>query len=113
MELVRVVNYLWGEIKCYHLKKFTRISNIEISGGTGIAALLFNGDGPTVLLRADFDALPVDERTGLEYASKKRMVDADGIEKPVMHACKSFNSQFLRLSSELEAGTEHNLHRRT
>ena len=56
-------------------------------GGHGIAALLFNGDGPTILLRADFDALPVEERTGLEYASKKRMVDADGIEKPVMHAC--------------------------
>ena len=56
-------------------------------GGTGIAALLFNGEGPTVLLRADFDALPVEERTGLPYASKKRMVDADGVEKPVMHAC--------------------------
>ena len=56
-------------------------------GGHGIAALLFNGEGPTILLRADFDALPVEERTGLEYASKKRMVDADGIEKPVMHAC--------------------------
>ncbi|EMC97880.1 hypothetical protein BAUCODRAFT_406567 [Baudoinia panamericana UAMH 10762] len=56
-------------------------------GGTGIAALLFNGSGPTILLRADFDALPVEERTGLPYASKKRMIDADGIEKPVMHAC--------------------------
>lgn len=56
-------------------------------GGTGIAALFFNGEGPTVLLRADFDALPVEERTGLPYASKKRMVDADGVEKPVMHAC--------------------------
>ena len=56
-------------------------------GGHGIAALLFNGDGPTVLLRADFDALPIEERTGLEYSSKKRMVDADGVEKPVMHAC--------------------------
>ncbi|KAK5109575.1 hypothetical protein LTR62_006926 [Meristemomyces frigidus] len=56
-------------------------------GGTGIAALLFNGEGPTVLLRADIDALPVEERTGLPYASKKRMKDADGVEKPVMHAC--------------------------
>jgi len=56
-------------------------------GGHGIAALFHNGSGPTVLLRADFDALPVQERTGLPYASKKRMVDADGIEKPVMHAC--------------------------
>lgn len=56
-------------------------------GGHGIAALLHNGQGPTVLLRADFDALPVEERTGLDYASKKRMKDTDGIEKPVMHAC--------------------------
>nr|POF05441.1 thermostable carboxypeptidase 1 [Quercus suber] len=56
-------------------------------GGTGIAALFHNGDGPTVLLRADFDALPVLEVTGLAYASKVRMRDADGVEKPVMHAC--------------------------
>ncbi|KAM0718210.1 hypothetical protein Q7P37_006542 [Cladosporium fusiforme] len=56
-------------------------------GGHGLAAILTNGSGPTVLLRADFDALPIQERTGLPYASKKRMVDADGVEKPVMHAC--------------------------
>lgn len=56
-------------------------------GGHGIAALFFNGAGPTVLLRADFDALPIQEATGLPYASTKRQVDADGVEKPVMHAC--------------------------
>jgi amidohydrolase len=56
-------------------------------GGHGIAALLSNGSGPTVLLRADFDALPIEERTSLPYASKKRMADADGVDKPVMHAC--------------------------
>jgi amidohydrolase len=57
-------------------------------GGHGIAAILRNGGkGPTVLLRADFDALPIEERTGLAYASKKRMRDADGVDKPVMHAC--------------------------
>lgn len=56
-------------------------------GGTGIAAILRNGDGTTILLRADFDALPVLERTGLPYASKKRMVDDHGIDQPVMHAC--------------------------
>lgn len=56
-------------------------------GGTGIVAILHNGSGPTILLRADIDALPVAELTGLSYASQKRMVDADGIEKPVMHAC--------------------------
>ncbi|KAF2104398.1 metal-dependent amidase/aminoacylase/carboxypeptidase [Rhizodiscina lignyota] len=56
-------------------------------GGHGIAAVLKNGEGKAVLLRADFDALPVEELTGLPYASKKRMVDLEGNEKPVMHAC--------------------------
>jgi amidohydrolase len=71
-----------------HLKKISGDFDIRPNiGGHGIAALLFNGEGPTILLRADFDALPVLERTGLEYASKKRQVDADGVEKPVMHAC--------------------------
>lgn len=60
-------------------------------GGHGLAAVLRNGSdqgGPTVLLRADIDALPILERTGLPYASKRRMHDVlDGVEKPVMHAC--------------------------
>ena len=57
-------------------------------GGHGVACVLENGPGPKVLLRADFDALPVLEKTGLDYASTARMVDsADGVEKPVMHAC--------------------------
>lgn len=57
-------------------------------GGHGLACVLENGPGPVVLLRADFDALPVLEKTGLDYASTARMVDsADGVEKPVMHAC--------------------------
>jgi amidohydrolase len=54
---------------------------------TGLAAVLKNGPGKTVLLRADIDALPVQEQTGLEYASTKVMKNLDGIEKPVMHAC--------------------------
>lgn len=56
-------------------------------GGHGVAGVLRNGAGPTVLLRADMDALPVLEKTGLHYASTKRMPDWDGVEKPVMHAC--------------------------
>lgn len=56
-------------------------------GGHGVAGVLRNGPGKTVLLRADMDGLPVLEKTGLEYASKKRMVDVDGVEKPTMHAC--------------------------
>ena len=54
---------------------------------TGLAAVFKNGPGKTVLLRADIDALPVQEQTGLEYASKKTMKNLAGIETPVMHAC--------------------------
>ncbi|MFC4001007.1 amidohydrolase [Prauserella oleivorans] len=56
-------------------------------GGTGVAGVLRRGDGPTVLLRADMDALPVEERTGLAYASTARAVDTEGRQVPVMHAC--------------------------
>lgn len=56
-------------------------------GGTGVAGLLVNGDGPCVLLRADMDALPVTEDTGLPYASTVRATTADGVESGIMHAC--------------------------
>ncbi|MEM7543878.1 MAG: amidohydrolase, partial [Pseudomonadota bacterium] len=56
-------------------------------GGHGLVALLENGAGPTVMIRADMDALPVEEATGVDYASTARAVDIDGLEKPVMHAC--------------------------
>jgi amidohydrolase len=56
-------------------------------GGTGVVGVLRNGDGPTVMLRADMDALPVEEATGLPYASTATATDADGNEVPVMHAC--------------------------
>lgn len=56
-------------------------------GGTGVVGLLRNGDGPVVMLRADMDALPVAEATGLPYASTARAVDASGDEVPVAHAC--------------------------
>jgi amidohydrolase len=56
-------------------------------GGTGVVGLLKNGDGPTVMLRADMDALPVREDTGLPYASTLTAIDPDGQETPVMHAC--------------------------
>jgi amidohydrolase len=55
--------------------------------GYGIVAVLKNGPGPTVLVRADMDALPVEEKTGLPYASKVRVKDDSGAEVPVMHAC--------------------------
>jgi hippurate hydrolase len=56
-------------------------------GGTGVVGVLQNGSGPTVLLRADMDALPVQEDTNLDYASTVRAADAGGDEVPVMHAC--------------------------
>src|SRR5262249_56630727 len=48
---------------------------------------LANGTGPTALVRADMDALPVREETGLAYASQRRATDRDGYDVPVMHAC--------------------------
>jgi amidohydrolase len=56
-------------------------------GGTGVVGVKRNGSGPTVLMRADMDALPVEEATGLPYASTVRATDAVGNETPVMHAC--------------------------
>jgi hippurate hydrolase len=56
-------------------------------GKTGVVGLLRNGDGPTVMLRADMDALPAEEATGVSYASKIKAVDREGKTVPVMHAC--------------------------
>jgi amidohydrolase len=56
-------------------------------GGTGLVAILENGDGPRIMLRADMDALPVLEQTGLPYASEVRGTELDGSDVPVMHAC--------------------------
>ncbi|GAA1956737.1 amidohydrolase [Agromyces allii] len=56
-------------------------------GRTGVVGVLANGDGPTVLLRADMDGLPVLEATGLPYASTARGTDHEGTEVPIMHAC--------------------------
>ena len=56
-------------------------------GGTGVVGVMRNGEGPVVLLRADMDGLPVEEKNGLPYASKARQVGVDGVEAPVMHAC--------------------------
>lgn len=56
-------------------------------GGTGVVGTLANGSGPTALLRADMDGLPVLEATGLDYASTQRGTDPAGNDVPVMHAC--------------------------
>jgi len=59
----------------------------EHVGGTGIVAVLKNGSGPTVMLRTELDALPVEEKTGLPYASTVHTKDDAGRDVPVMHAC--------------------------
>ena len=59
----------------------------ERVGRTGVVAVLRNGDGPTVLVRTDMDALPVVEQTGLPFASTKRATSTAGVESGVMHAC--------------------------
>src|SRR5947199_4584928 len=67
-----------------------RAAGYEVTSGvgkTGVVGLLRNGEGPTVMLRADMDALPVQEATGLPYASKVMATDSTGKTVPVMHAC--------------------------
>jgi hippurate hydrolase len=59
----------------------------EHVGKTGLVAVMKNGPGPVLLIRADMDALPVREQTGLPFASKVRATTLDGVESPVMHAC--------------------------
>ena len=59
----------------------------EHVGETGIVAILNNGAGPTVMLRTELDALPVQEKTGLSYASKIHAKDNSGRDVAVMHAC--------------------------
>jgi hippurate hydrolase len=67
-----------------------RTAGYEVTTGvgkTGVVGLLRNGDGPTIMLRADMDALPVKEATGLPYASTAIATDPEGRTVPVMHAC--------------------------
>ena len=59
----------------------------EKVGGYGVVGVLKNGDGPTILVRTDMDALPVVEQTGLPYASKVRGRDKNGVDVGIMHAC--------------------------
>lgn len=67
-----------------------RAAGFEVTtgvGNTGVVGLLRNGSGPTIMLRADMDALPVKELTGLPYASQLTAQDRGGNTVPVMHAC--------------------------
>src|ERR1700704_3804542 len=72
------------------LAEFTKALGYEVTTGvgkTGVVAMLKNGPGPTVMLRTELDALPVEEKTGLAYASKVRTKDDSGRDVAVMHAC--------------------------
>ena len=67
-----------------------RAAGFEVTekvGNTGVVGVLKNGPGPTVLVRADMDALPIKEATGLAYASTAVVKDMTGKEQPAMHAC--------------------------
>ena len=77
-------------------------------GRTGVVGILDNGPGPTALLRADMDALPVLEQTGLSYASTLRGTDRTGNDVPVMHACGHdvHVTCLLGAAAELAAGRE-------
>lgn len=78
---VRTAGIVAGHLAAFGFEVTTGI------GRTGVVGQLRNGDGPVVLLRADMDGLPVDERTGLPYASADRGIDPDGNDVAVMHAC--------------------------
>ena len=72
------------------LQIFLRTDGYEVTRGVGkkgVVAILENGKGPTLMIRADMDALPVEEKTNLKYASKVRQINRFGKEVPVMHAC--------------------------
>jgi amidohydrolase len=72
------------------LAKELRAAGFEVTEGvgkTGIVAIMKNGPGPLVMMRADMDGLPVEEKSGLPYASKAKQTDWDGNEVHVMHAC--------------------------
>ncbi len=72
------------------LAKEARKAGFEVTervGKTGVVAVLRNGPGPTLLIRADMDALPVKEQTGLPFASTVKAMTPTGLESDVMHAC--------------------------
>lgn len=78
---VRTAGIVAKELKSLGYQVITGIAK------TGVVGILKNGDGPVVMYRADMDALPVKERTGLPWSCTKTVTKEDGSEVPVMHAC--------------------------
>jgi amidohydrolase len=79
--------YKTAERMAQELRAVPGMQVTEKVGQTGVVGMLKNGDGPVVLVRADMDGLPVQERSGLANASTVKQVGIDGLEMPVMHAC--------------------------
>jgi metal-dependent amidase/aminoacylase/carboxypeptidase family protein len=75
-----------AKIAADHLAKYQFEVSVGV-GVTGVVGIMKNGDGPVVMLRADMDALPVTEATGLPYASTKVDRDEEGAEVGVSHVC--------------------------
>jgi amidohydrolase len=83
----------------------------ENVGGTGIVAVMKNGAGPTIMLRTELDALPVEEKTGLPYASKAHAKDDSGKDVPVMQACgHDLHMASLIGTAEIMAQTKNTWH---
>src|SRR3984893_1335232 len=83
----------------------------EHVGGTGVVAILKNGPGPSIMLRTELDALPVEEKTGLPYASKVRAKDDAGRDVPVMHACgHDLHMAALLATAEIMARSKNTWH---
>ena len=78
---VRTAGIVAKELKSLGYQVITGVAK------TGVVGILKNGDGPVVMYRADMDALPVKERTGLPWSCTKTVIKEDGSEVPVMHAC--------------------------
>lgn len=85
MKEIRTAKKLADALRKLGYEVTDQIGTME--GGFGIVGLLKNGEGPTVMIRTDMDALPVIEQTGVPYASQVRVRDAEGKEVGVMHAC--------------------------
>jgi amidohydrolase len=84
------LSYMETQTAARMAKELRAIPGIEVTekvGGTGVVGVMQNGDGPTVMVRADMDGLPLKEASGLANASTSVQVGIDGIESPVMHAC--------------------------
>ena len=96
------------------LAQHLRSAGYEVTenvGGTGVVAVLKNGAGPVVMLRTELDALPVEEKTGLPYASKVRAKDDAGHDVAVMHACgHDVHMASLLGTAEIMARTKNTWH---